>query len=86
MAVNCCVAPGAIVGLAGIGHLGGDVARCRVAVGVPEMAPVPLLSVRPGGSVPLAIVQVYGGRSAVGRQRGRVGVRSALPSAQRRAS
>jgi len=31
-----------------------------VAVGVPEMTPVPLVSERPAGSAPLAIYQVYG--------------------------
>src|SRR5262245_14352130 len=31
-----------------------------VAVGVPEMTPVPLASDRPGGSAPLAIDQIYG--------------------------
>ena len=31
-----------------------------VAVGVPEMTPVPLVSERPVGSAPLAIDQVYG--------------------------
>ena len=31
-----------------------------VAVGVPEMTPVPLVSDRPVGSAPLAIDQVYG--------------------------
>ena len=30
------------------------------AVGVPEMAPMPLVSERPVGSAPLAIDQVYG--------------------------
>src|SRR5262245_33627715 len=36
-----------------------------VAVGVPEITPVPALSVRPAGRLPLASAQVYGGTPPV---------------------
>jgi hypothetical protein len=87
VAVNCCVIPAGIAGLAGVTVMDVRVAAatvmlkafvavcwepeesvtCKVksetpiAVGVPEMTPVPLFSDNPAGSEPLDIDQAYGG-------------------------